>query len=109
MAGITSTQARQMAEAMLPSVAIAKNALGGWAVTLTEAELAALLTKAGTHSTTRLLNALDCMDHGCREPGWRGHENGLGDEKAGDELQEAMEELVLLVGHEKVPEPVYED
>lgn len=33
------------------------------------------------------------MDHGCREPGFQGHENGLGDAIAGDELQSAREEL----------------
>lgn len=49
--------------------------------------------------TKRLLNALDAMDHGCREPGFRGHENGLGDSTAGDELQAAREELAALVGH----------
>ena len=49
------------------------------------------------------------MDHGCRKPGFQGHENGLGDESAGNELQAAREELERLVGHVKVPEPAYED
>lgn len=46
----------------------------------------------------RLLAALDGMDRGCREPGFRGHQNGLGEE-SGDELQDAREELAKLVGH----------
>lgn len=49
--------------------------------------------------TKRLLDALDGMDRGCREPGFRGHENGLGESSAGDELQAAREELAALVGH----------
>jgi hypothetical protein len=98
MTGITTVQARQMAEAVTPPVAIAKNALGAWCVTLTEAELAMLLSNAVTDSSTRLLKALDGMDRGCIEPGFKGHENGYG-ELAGDELQSAREELAALVGH----------
>lgn len=109
MTGITPNQARQIAETIVPSVAIAKNVLGAWCVTLTQTELASLMTNVVTKSSTRLLNALDCMDHGCREPGFKGWENGLGDEKAGDELQAAREELGVLVGHAPVPEPVFED
>lgn len=109
MTGITASTARQMAEAATPPTAIAKNVLGAWCVTLTDVELSRLLTNAVTESSTRLLNALDCMDHGCREPGFQGHENGLGDESAGNELQAAREELGRLVGHIKVPEPTFED
>lgn len=47
---------------------------------------------------TRILIALDATDRGCREPGFRGFENGNG-EQVGDELQEAREELAALVGH----------
>jgi hypothetical protein len=43
---ITAVKARQMAEAVAPQVAIAKNSLGAWCVTLTDAELARLVTKA---------------------------------------------------------------
>lgn len=49
-------------------------------------------------ATRRLLAALDGMDRGCREPGFRGHQNGLGEE-SGNELQDAREELVNLIGH----------
>jgi hypothetical protein len=59
-------------------------------------------------STERLLAALDGMDRGCTEPGFRGHQNGYGEESAGDELQAAREELAALVGHvalEEVDEP----
>lgn len=48
--------------------------------------------------TKRLLVALDAMDSGCREPGFRGFQNGLG-EDSGTELQEAREELAAMVGH----------
>ena len=51
----------------------------------------------------RLLDALDGMDRGCTEPGFRGHENGLG-EDSGNELQEAREELVSLTGHVPIVE-----
>ncbi len=44
MTGITLAKAREMAETLAPSVAITKNALGAWCVTLTDAELAKLLT-----------------------------------------------------------------
>ena len=74
----------------------------------TDADLAEFAKQVLERGTVRLLNALDCMDHGCREPGFQGHENGLGDEKAGDELQSAREELVTFVGHQAVPEPVFE-
>ena len=50
-------------------------------------------------SITRLLTALDGMDRGCTEPGFRGHQNGYGEESAGDELQAAREELASLMGH----------
>ncbi len=109
MTGIHTLKVRQIVEAMTPPEAIAKNGLGAWCVTLTDEELAILLTKIVTESSTRLLQALDCMDHGCREPGFQGHENGLGDGKAGDELQAAREELERLVGHTKVPEPTFEE
>lgn len=46
----------------------------------------------------RLLTALDGMDRGCAEKGFKGHENGYG-EPAGDELDAARDELALLVGH----------
>lgn len=46
----------------------------------------------------RLLKSLDAMDRGCRQPGFRGHENGYG-ESVGDELQDAREELASMVGH----------
>lgn len=49
--------------------------------------------------TKRLLVALDGMDLGCSEPGFRGFQNGYGEESAGNELQAAREELVALVGH----------
>ena len=49
-------------------------------------------------ATQRLLAALDGMDRGCREPGFRGFENGHG-EDAGTELQEAREYLASLIGH----------
>lgn len=55
MTGITPIEARQMAEAVTPQVAIAKNALGAWCVTLTDAELAMLLDNAATGSSVRLL------------------------------------------------------
>ena len=44
MPGITTITARQMAEAVTPSAAIAKNALGAWCVTLTDVELAKIFT-----------------------------------------------------------------
>lgn len=47
----------------------------------------------------KILAALDRMDHGCTVPGFRGFENGYGDGSAGDELQDAREELERLVGH----------
>lgn len=75
----------------------------------TSEQFEAFVTALVADRTKRILDALDCMDHGCRDPGFQGHENGLGDEKAGDQLQAAREELVRLVGHVKVPEPVYED
>lgn len=75
----------------------------------TMAQLEAFAALSVELKSKRILDALDCMDHGCREPGFQGHENGLGDAKAGDELQAAREELVRLVGHVKVPEPVFAD
>lgn len=65
----------------------------------TDADLLELIAGVLSVSTKRLLTALDGMDRGCREPGFRGHENGLGESSAGDELQDAREELVALVGH----------
>ncbi len=64
-----------------------------YTVTLTQIE--AIVGKA----SARLLMALDGMDRGCTEPGYRGHQNGYGEESAGDELQTAREELAALVGH----------
>lgn len=61
---------------------------------VTMAQLEFIVGKA----TARLLAAIDRMDRGCREPGFRGRQNGLGEE-SGNELQEAREELELLVGH----------
>lgn len=46
----------------------------------------------------RLLAALDGMDRGCTQKGFKGHENGHG-EPAGDELEAARDELAALVGH----------
>lgn len=74
----------------------------------TMAQLEAFACLSVELKSKRILDALDCMDHGCREPGFQGHENGLGDESAGNELQAAREELERLVGHEKVPEPTFE-
>lgn len=74
----------------------------------TDADLAEFAKQVLAAGTARLLNALDCMDHGCREPGFNGHENGLGDSKAGDELQAAREELAAFVEHQAVSEPVFE-
>lgn len=56
--------------------------------------------------TKRLLSALDCMDLGCTEPGFQGHENGYGESSAGDELQAAREDLAGLVGHVPLAEPI---
>lgn len=64
-----------------------------YTVTLTQIE--AIVGMA----SVRLLMALDGMDRGCTEPGFRGHQNGYGEESAGDELQTAREELAALVGH----------
>lgn len=74
----------------------------------TDADLAEFAKQVLAVGTARVLNALDCMDHGCREPGFNGHENGLGDVAAGNELQAAREELEAYVRHQKVPEPVVE-
>lgn len=63
--------------------------------TVTLAQLESIVGKAAA----RLLAALDGMDRGCAEPGFKGHENGYGESSAGDELQSAREELVTLVGH----------
>ena len=52
----------------------------------------------------KILAALDRMDHGCTVPGFRGFEDGYGDGSAGDELQDAREELEKLVGHIAVAE-----
>lgn len=62
--------------------------------TVTLCQLEAIVGKAAA----RLLVALDGMDRGCTDPGFRGHQNGLGEE-AGNELQDAREELAELVGH----------
>ena len=63
--------------------------------TVTLAQLEATVGKM----SGRILAALDGMDRGCTEPGFRGHQNGYGEESAGDELQAAREELAALVGH----------
>lgn len=52
-----------------------------------------------TDKCKRLLVAMDGLDRGCTEPGFRGFQNGYGEESAGDELQAAREELAILVGH----------
>lgn len=62
--------------------------------TVTLAQLESIVGKA----SARLLTALDDMDRGCTEKGFKGHENGYG-EPAGDELQAARDELASLVGH----------
>lgn len=54
-------------------------------------------------AVVRLLAALDAMDVGCNEPGFRGSENGHG-EQVGDELQDAREALAALVGHTSLVE-----
>lgn len=74
----------------------------------TDADLVEFAKQVLTRGTLRLLNAMDCMNHGCREPGFQGHENGLGDETAGNELQQARDELAAYVEHQAVPEPVFE-
>lgn len=58
-----------------------------------------VITQDVASATLRLLVALDGMDRGCVVPGFRGYENGYGEESAGDELQEARESLAALVGH----------
>jgi hypothetical protein len=74
-----------------------------------DADLIEFAKEVLSKGTTPLLNAMDRMDHGCREPGWRGHDNGLGDTTAGDELQDALDKLRLFVNHQPVPEPALED
>lgn len=53
--------------------------------TVTAAQLQAVVARA----TARLLAAMDGMDRGCMPWGFRGHQNGYGEESAGDELQTA--------------------
>lgn len=65
---------------------------------LTENELAGLVIEAIAQAVSPLLKALDGMDRGCKEPGFKGHENGYG-EPVGDELQATREELAALIGH----------
>lgn len=50
------------------------------------------------NATLRVLAALDALDRGCREPGFRGFENGHGEE-VGTALQDARENLAALIGH----------
>ena len=100
---MTNTQAQDAAKAWQGQAG------GRMAPQLTENELAGLVNEAVASATKRLLDALDCMDHGCRDPGFKGYENGLGDESAGNELQAAREELTAMVEHQSVPEPVFED
>lgn len=59
-----------------------------------------LVSELVARHASRLLLALDAMDRGCNTPGFRGHQNGLG-EDAGDELQAAREELTAFVGHQQ--------
>lgn len=46
----------------------------------------------------RLLSACDALDRGCLHDGFRGLQNGLGEE-VGGEIQEARNNLAALVGH----------
>lgn len=47
-------------------------------------------------ASLRLLDALDRLDHGSREPGFRGWENGYG-EPCGDEVEDARQAMAALV------------
>ena len=46
-------------------------------------------------ASLRLLDALDRLDHGSREPGFRGWENGNG-EPCGDEVEDARQALAAV-------------
>ena len=46
-------------------------------------------------ASLRLLDALDRLDHGSREPGFRGWENGHG-EPCGDEVEDARQALAAV-------------
>lgn len=46
-------------------------------------------------ASLRLLDALDRLDHGSREPGFRGLENGYG-EPCGDEVEDARQALAAV-------------
>ena len=46
-------------------------------------------------ASLRLLGALDRLDHGSREPGFRGWENGYG-EPCGDEVEDARQALAAV-------------
>ncbi|MFC6281144.1 hypothetical protein [Polaromonas aquatica] len=70
----------------------------------TAAQFDNLVREIVAHHAKRILTALDGMDRGCITPGFRGHQNGYGEESAGDELEAAREELVELVGHVAVEE-----
>lgn len=65
----------------------------------TSQQFEALVRELVAQRTGRLLDALDGMVRGCREPSFSRHENGLGESSAGVELQAAREELSVLVGH----------
>lgn len=47
---------------------------------------------------TRLLRALEALDRGCHSPGFRGVQNGSGEE-VGNEIQDALEALARRVGY----------
>jgi hypothetical protein len=68
----------------------------------------ALVKQLVAQKVGRLLNALDVLDHGCAKPGFRQWQNGHG-APVGDEVQDALDELSIFVGHIKVEEEADEE
>lgn len=83
-----------------PVIAMLQGSCYSQTVLMLKLQRESMLVQPGTcNAIGRLLTALDGMDRGCTEPGFNGHQNGYGEESAGDELQAAREGLAALVGH----------